>query len=486
MAGFGAPAYMSPEQIAGKPPRLGMDVYSLGVTLYEMLAGGRRPFNGDRAQVSGTVSEKVRWEQRNLKPLPLRSANPNIPLTLEDVVMRCLEKEPDRRFKDTMELLEALHAALPVIPQNVLEKCLKQGKDYSPPPPLPSPWQRNILLWVRQNPIPAIVAAGALIGIAILVWSPPFLTIPTPRPIFSRTITPKPTNRPINTPTRTNPTRTADSGNSVIDQSCRIAYAFTQNKNTDIYFISIYGGSPNRLTSSSGNDKQPDWSPDARQIVFVSDRDGDDEIWIMDADGSNQKQLTFNNSGDGMPHWSPDGEKIVFHSNLSGDYEIFVMDRDGNNQTQLTYNDARDQQPSWSPDGKLITFVSNRSGDNDIWLMDLDGKNLEQLTSSSRSDGMPSWSSDGQFIVFHSDRDGDDEIFRISVSSGQTRQLTSNNSADRDPSWSPDGLQIAFDSNRDGKDNFNIYLMNPDGTSQYLLIGNRGNEYQPAWSPFCK
>ena len=117
--------------------------------------------------------------------------------------------------------------------------------------------------------------------------------------------------------------------------------------------------------------------------------------------------------------------------------------------------------------------------------MDADGSNQEQLTSSSGSDGMPSGRPMGNYI-FHSDRYGNDEIFSINLASRRTLQLTNNKNNDRDPIMSPDGYQIAFDSNRDGKDNYNLFLMNPDGSGVFRLVGNSGNDYQPNWSPICK
>lgn len=487
MAGFGAPAYMSPEQIAGKHPSVSMDIYSLGVTLFEMLTGGRRPFNGDRAQVSGTVSEKVRWEQRNLKPIPLRSINPDVSAALEAVVMRCLEKDPKKRFGGTMEFLAELQKALPPLSSRDLVHCLEQDAKTPPAPPAPVPANRMQLLlrWIRENPV-LVIIIPATIAAVVLISRPSQNPATTPTPTdVSRTSTPKPAAYSPGTSTASTPTESANLESSLSDDTCRLVYTSSQYGNPDIFVVSVYGDYPIRLTSDSGDDKQPGWSPDGKQIVFVSDRDDDDEIWIMDADGSNQRQLTFNDWGDGIPGFSRQG-KIVFHSNKDKDYEIFVMDKNGNDLTQLTFNDTRDQQPAWSPDGDRIAFVSNRSGDNDIWLMDADGANQEQLTSSSGSDGMPSWSPDGGTIFFHSDRYGNDEIFSFTLASRRTVQITNNKNNDRDPIMSPDGYHIAFDSNRDGKDNYNLFLMNPDGSGIFRLVGSSGNDYQPNWSPICK
>ncbi len=111
LVGAGTPAYMAPEQVRGEDPTPQTDIYSLGVVLYEMLTG-ERPFTGERATVSGTSSEKVRWEQVNLKPMSPRRFNPQISEELEAVVLNCLEKYSLNRYAGALELLEALQESI--------------------------------------------------------------------------------------------------------------------------------------------------------------------------------------------------------------------------------------------------------------------------------------------------------------------------------------------------------------------------------------
>ena len=112
MLGMGTPAYMSPEQIKGEDPTPQTDIYALGVILYEMLSGGERPFTGEQATVSGTTSEKVRWEQLNLKPPSLKRFVPNLSDGTEEVVLRCLEKNAQARYANVLDLLNELTLAL--------------------------------------------------------------------------------------------------------------------------------------------------------------------------------------------------------------------------------------------------------------------------------------------------------------------------------------------------------------------------------------
>ena len=77
--------------------------------------------------------------------------------------------------------------------------------------------------------------------------------------------------------------------------------------------------------------------------------------------------------------------------------------------------------------------------------MNADGTGVLRRTNNGASDYAPTWSPDGQQIAFTSDRDGNFEIYVMNADgSGQTRRRTSNGASDDDPSWSPDGQQIAY------------------------------------------
>jgi len=112
MVGAGTPAYMSPEQIMGSDPSPQMDIYALGVVLFEMLTGGERPFTGDNAKTTGTNSEKVRWEQLRLPVPPPSKYNIAITDWIDAVILKCLEKDHLNRYSDAMDLYRNFHEAV--------------------------------------------------------------------------------------------------------------------------------------------------------------------------------------------------------------------------------------------------------------------------------------------------------------------------------------------------------------------------------------
>jgi serine/threonine-protein kinase len=104
-AAFGTPAYMSPEQILGETVDARSDVFSLGVVIYQMLAGSR-PFDREGETDKRAAAQRIR---RDPAP-PLRNRAPEVPRALERIVMRCLEKLPSDRFASADEVADRLDA----------------------------------------------------------------------------------------------------------------------------------------------------------------------------------------------------------------------------------------------------------------------------------------------------------------------------------------------------------------------------------------
>jgi serine/threonine protein kinase len=104
----GTPAYMAPEQVAGKPVDYRTDIYSLGLMLYEMVTGAPA-FRADNPVA-------VALKQMREEPVPPREVEPNVPVFAERVILKCLEKEPERRFQSVADLELALRSPAPAMP----------------------------------------------------------------------------------------------------------------------------------------------------------------------------------------------------------------------------------------------------------------------------------------------------------------------------------------------------------------------------------
>lgn len=105
----------------------------------------------------------------------------------------------------------------------------------------------------------------------------------------------------------------------------------------------------------------------------------------------------------------------------------------------------------------------------------------KQLTTHTAIDDYPAWSPDGKKIVFTSDRSGNFDIWVMDADGSSQKQLTINQELDSHPAWSPDGKNIAFWSERLG--NRDIWVMDDEGGNQKQLTVNPSYDYAPSWSP---
>jgi len=267
-----------------------------------------------------------------------------------------------------------------------------------------------------------------------------------------------------------------------------LAFTASKNNNSDIYLLDVDaalqgGGSAaaQRLTTDPATDFDPTWSPDGTRIAFRSQRDRNDEIYVMNSDGSCQVNLTNDPADDWSPAWSPDGKRIAFAHFFEGKQysDIAIMNVDGSGLQRLT--SAHGEYPAWSPDGTRIAFASARDGNYEIYVMNADGSQQTRLTNNAAYDMSPAWSPDGKQIVFDTQRDtfppreiGVGPEFEIHIinsdGTGDTR-LTNNTDEDRFPTWAPNS-KIVFARNG------NLFIMNADGSDQTLLLNSATF---PAW-----
>jgi hypothetical protein len=154
----------------------------------------------------------------------------------------------------------------------------------------------------------------------------------------------------------------------------------------------------------------PAWSPVGDRIAFVAQPksqgrgqyDGQSDIWLMDSNGRNCEQLTDSATGviNKYPAWSPDGRQLVFVSNRDGGtWRLYTMTSDGRNQQPVSGTTPENvDRPSWSPDGDWLLFDAYTTPEDlrpdSIWVMKLDGTSLTRLTGDSSDNWHPVWAAE--------------------------------------------------------------------------------------------
>lgn len=157
---------------------------------------------------------------------------------------------------------------------------------------------------------------------------------------------------------------------------------FTMNTNTKVV---------QRLTNSFGLDVDPAWSPDGKQIAFVSDRSGRPMVYKMDASGANVQRLTYAGHYNATPTWSPIGNKIAFAGWDAGKFDIFIMNPDGSSIERLTKNMGNNEDPDFAPDGYFLVYSSNRKGKKNLYITNVDNTVHRQITSDFGNCEAPKW-----------------------------------------------------------------------------------------------
>ena len=280
------------------------------------------------------------------------------------------------------------------------------------------------------------------------------------------------------------------------------------DKNTrpkQIYIVPANGGSPRQLTLEGTQNERPRWSPDSKQIYFVSNRGGSSQIWAMDGDGSRARQVTKIVTEAGGLLLSPDGKKLVFTSDVYPDCgaedacnqrrseedtkaktkarqytsllyrhwtewktkrrtHLMSANADGSGLQDLTPG-AHDVPPfslggpddySISPDSTEVAFAMNvdedaaTSTNADIYVTPIGGGEIKKITTGAGADVSPAYSPDGKYLAFRSQaRAGfESDRWRLLVLerlTGRTTNLTE--TLDRwveSFTWSPDSTRLFF------------------------------------------
>lgn len=213
----------------------------------------------------------------------------------------------------------------------------------------------------------------------------------------------------------------------------------------DIYTCSTDGGDAMQLTSHTGLELFPKFSPDGKWIAFSAEYSGIRQVYVMPSEGGLPKQLTYYNSVNDMPPrggydyqiigWTPDSKNVIFRGNRlpwggrMGKYYSIAID--GGLEKELPI--PRGGSADISPDGKSITFSPidrewrtwkrYRGGRNqDIWTFNLETLEAEHIVSNKMTDNIPVWI--GNKIYFTSDREYTLNLFSYDLNSKEVTKVT--------------------------------------------------------------
>jgi len=490
---MGTVAYMSPEQARGEELDARTDLFSLGGVLYEMATS--------TAAFSGATVALVFDGILHSTPSPMTKLNPRLPLALEHIVAKALEKEKDLRYQTATELRADL-------------KRLRRDTDSSR--------SGSMTLQSEQPEVTRKTgsnqwhnwAIAAAAGVALAAIGGYLLTRPVAPPRVLRTTQLTNTNRPKS---------------GVVTDGSRLYFVDGQ---AGLSQTSVNGGETIPVPTSledTGFSNLFDIAPEGPLLLMNTARGTvlDGPLWTVPVLGGTPRRLGSTEGHSGA--WSPDKKRIVYCKG----HEIHLANSDGSNDRSLLTIAGTPKDVRWSPDGLILRFTVNDPNTNNrsIWQVSVDGKNLHSLLpgwNSSPNECCGNWTADGKYFLFQSTQDGTANLWAIREHTGlfssshhEPTQLTTGpmNVGDPIPSrdgkkifvqgWQPRGELVRYDSrsgqlvpylsgisangldfSRDGEwfayndaTDGTLWRSKMDGTQKLQLVFPPMQAYLARWSP---
>jgi Tol biopolymer transport system component/DNA-binding winged helix-turn-helix (wHTH) protein len=253
----------------------------------------------------------------------------------------------------------------------------------------------------------------------------------------------------------------------------------------EIYVQPVSGGTPKQITFDHADIQGIAWTPESRELIFGSSRQGNENLWRISAQGGTPQRLpiagatwavrpAISRKGNRLAYTSITYSSAIFRASVTPDHKV------GKPLERFISSTGLEEGPQYSPDGKYVVFQSTRTGYHEIWRANADGSNPIQLTHFERNlTGTPRWSPDSKQISFDSRPQGHSHVFVINAEGGQPRQVTQGDSENGVASWSVDGKWIYFASNRGG--DWQVWKMTPHGDNVTQITYKGG--FTPLSSP---
>ena len=491
----GTIAYMSPEQAAGDELDARTDLFSFGAVLYEM-ATGLPAFSGNTtAMVFDAILHKA--------PSSAARLNPNVPVELEQITSKALEKDRKLRYQSASELGVDLKR---------LKREVESGRTgavstytgtaavaASPPVQRKLSWRKIAIGGV------ALLAGGVVAWLLRPSLPPPRITGSTqithdglPKVLYGQVSTMVLTDGPrlfvpesvgghfgvaqvsasggetVPIPT---PFQNVALDNISPDKSELLIGTFTGNEmDQPLWALPVLGGSPRRLGNVVATDGS--WMPNGDLLIAHGN-----ELQVVNPETNTARRFATLPNFSFWLRWSPDGRTLRFSVTLPTVRQIWEVAADGSRMHQVFQASHEPAKGTWTPDGRYFVFETFQNGRTDLWAVPEKGDLFHkanhvpvQLTSGPMSFHAPQPSLDGKRI-FAIGEQPRGELQRFDSKSGQFLPYLAGVSAS-DVSFSRDGQWVAYVTYPENT----LWRSRIDGSEKLQLTRPPLYPGNPAWS----
>lgn len=263
----------------------------------------------------------------------------------------------------------------------------------------------------------------------------------------------------------------------------RIAYVLRNGRRHTLQVTDADGERAQVALASAEPIISPAWSPDGRELAYVSFETQKAVVWVQSVVSGERRQLANFRGSNSAPAWSPDGRELVVTLSTAGIAQLFVMPREGGTPRRLTTSNAIDTEAVYGHDGRFVYFVSDRGGGPQIYRVASGGGGAERVTFSGGHNISPAISPDGRHMAYVARQgSGAFKLALLDLANGGTPRLLTDTSDDESPSFAPNGRLIVYTSRENRRDVLMTTTL--DGRIKTRLLSTGADMLEPAWGPF--
>ncbi|XOZ34619.1 Tol-Pal system beta propeller repeat protein TolB [Halomonadaceae bacterium KBTZ08] len=237
------------------------------------------------------------------------------------------------------------------------------------------------------------------------------------------------------------------------------------------------------LLRSSEPILSPDWSPDGKELVYVSFESGRPAIYRQVVSSGERRRIARYTGLNSAPAWSPDGGSLLLTLSKDGSADVYRMPLDTLEPHRLTRHYSINTEPSWSPDGERFAFTSDRSGNPQVYVQSLEGGEPERLTFEGTSNAHPVFGPEGQEIYYIHRADGRYVLGAVDLETGEERVLAGSEIGEA-PAMAPNGRLVLYVTSAGGRKGA-LEVTTVDGNTRFTLPVEHDGIRDPAWSPLA-